>query len=194
MRKTENKMKSAGVLAFRIAGALLCCALTAGGIAPAWAGEPAGVATRPPENANGMPLVPDFTLPSASGNQVSLSDFAGKQVVLYFWASWCSNCRDNMPDKQALRDWMIENEFPGEVLAINITDGMQETRETCDAFIKENGYTMPVLYEEVGQLSSLFGITGIPVTVVIDAQGYFKGGAIGAQPLEDTMRLLEQDT
>ncbi len=150
--------------------------------------------TKPEFNPEGLPLVPDVTLPSAAGGDISLSSLAGKQVVLYFWASWCPSCRENLADKQALHDWMLENEFEGVVLAVNLTDGMRETRERCDAFIAENGYTLPVVYEETGVLSSLFNISSIPVTAVIDAEGYLKGGAIGVQTLEETIALLELGT
>lgn len=147
--------------------------------------------TKPEMNAAGMPLVPDFTLESPNG-PVSLSDFEGKQVVLYFWASWCPACKAGMPEKQALYDWMTENDIAGTMLAINLTDGAQETRDTCDAYIKENGYTFPVLYEEDGSLANMFGITAIPVTVVIDAEGYMKGGTVGSMPIETIQGLLEQ--
>ena len=40
---------------------------------------------------------PDFTLNDIAGNPVKLSDFKGRQVVLQFWASWCPDCRAEMP-------------------------------------------------------------------------------------------------
>jgi len=174
-------MKKIGMLA-------LCCWLACVAL-PALAGESA----KPQENASGMPLMFDFTLPDNAGGEVSLSGFEGRQVVLYFWATWCPYCVMGMPAKQALYEWMLENEFPGEVWAINLTDGFQETRKTCDAFIEREGFTMPVLYEETGALSNGLGITGIPVTIVVDAEGYLKGAASGPQSLEDTIALLERD-
>lgn len=178
-------MKKIGMLA-------LCCCLAFAAL-PALAVDGDGASAKPPENANGMPLIPDFTLPSNTGEDVTLSDFAGRQVVLYFWATWCPYCVSNMADKQALYEWMLENEFAGEVWAVNLADGFQETRQACDAFIEKNGYTMPVLYDETGELSALFGVTSIPVTAVIDAEGYLKGGAIGVQALEETITLLKKD-
>jgi peroxiredoxin len=170
---------------------LMLCCFVAFAALPALADE--GAPAKPPENANGMPLMPDFTLPSADGKEVSLFDYEGRQVVLYFWATWCPYCVAGMPAKQALYDWMQENEFPGEVWAINLADGVRETRKTCDEYIERNGFTMPVLYEETGALANGLGITGIPVTIVVDAEGYLKGGASGPQSLEDTIALLEKD-
>lgn len=45
---------------------------------------------------------PDFTLNDLSGNPVSLKDFRGKRVVLVFWASWCPDCRAEVPDLKAM--------------------------------------------------------------------------------------------
>ncbi len=41
---------------------------------------------------------PDFTLTDINGHDVSLRDFRGRQVVLVFWASWCPDCRAEVPD------------------------------------------------------------------------------------------------
>jgi len=174
----------------KLGSLLLCCCMALAAL-PAWAAGPGAAPAKPDTNENGMPLIPDFTLPLASGGEVTLSDFEGRQIVLYFWASWCPACVTGMPDKQALHEWMLENEFPGEVWAVNLTDGSRETRGTCDAFIEKNGFTVPVLYDELGTLSAMFGITAIPVTALIDAQGYLKGGAIGSLPMEQTIALLE---
>jgi len=174
----------------RIGLLLLCCCLVLS--VAALAEE----AAKPDINENGMPLMPDFTLTSASGEEITLSDFEGRQIVLYFWATWCPTCVQGMPDKQALHDWMLENDFPGEVWAVNLTDGIRETRNTCDAFLERNGYTMPVLYDEGGKVFQYAQSRYIPVTMVIDEAGYQKSWVIGAQPMEEIIAILleEEDT
>jgi len=161
----------------KIGALLLCCCLAFAAV---------GLADEPVK-------MPAFTLASVWGEDVTLSDFEGRQIVLYFWATWCPACVQGMPDKQALHEWMLENDFPGEVWALNLTDGVRETRDSCDAFVERHGYTLPVLYDEGGEVFGWIGSNYLPVTVVIDEAGYVKGGAIGALPTEEIMALLEID-
>ncbi len=189
----------------RLLSVLLCCAMLmmltgcAGATDAVSSPTPKATATaaahtvptaKPAENAAGMPLVPDFELPRRGGEMTKLSDQLGKQVVLYFWASWCGPCQASMPEKQELYNLIAERKLPIEFMAINQTDGQRETRATCDAFLDENQYTFPVYYDETGVVSAQYGISGIPTVIVVDEQGYLKGGAIGGVELKDLYALL----
>ena len=75
---------------------------------------------------------PDFTVLDASGNEVHLSDFVGKPVVLNFWASWCPPCKSEMPDFEAVYQ-ACGNDV--QFLMVNLTDGNQETLTSAKAYI-----------------------------------------------------------
>ena len=89
-------------------------------------------------------LAPDFTVYDLDGNEVHLSDFIGKSVVLNFWASWCSPCKMEMPD---FNEKYLEIGEEVQFLIINMTDDSRETVETASAFIAEQSYSFPVFYD-----------------------------------------------
>lgn len=111
---------------------------------------------------------PDFTVYDEAGNEVRLSDYLGKPVVVNFWASWCGPCRMEMPEFQEKH-----LELDGEVqfLMINMTGG-RETVETARDFIAGQGYTFPVLYDTEGDAAVTYGAYALPTTYFIDAAGY----------------------
>ena len=80
------------------------------------------------------PLVPNFTLESNQGSQVSLSDYAGRVVVLKFWASWCPPCRAEMPEFKKLHEHLADSE-EAVLLMLNQIDGRRETVETGAAYL-----------------------------------------------------------
>ncbi len=124
-----------------------------------------------------------FTLESLNGGTVSLSDLQGHVVVLDFWATWCSPCRESMPHLQAIHD-----RYAGDgvvVLAINI----EENRRTVEEYIAEAGYTFTVLLDPNGETADAYSVWAIPHTIIIDRQGQQHEVLEGPQGVE---RELEQ--
>lgn len=158
--------------------------------------EGAQLATAAPQETvadTAVPAVaaPDFTVYDLDGNPVSLSDFFGKPIVLNFWASWCGPCKMELPDFQAVYD---EVGSDVQFLIVNMTDGSRETVETASAYLADQGYTFPAYYDTQLSAAIAYGVSAIPCTYFIDAQGCAMArstGAIDAQTLLEGISLIQ---
>ena len=111
---------------------------------------------------------PEFTMTDRDGNEVNFSDFAGKPIVLNFWASWCGPCQMEMPDFEEMYQ-MYGQEV--EFVMVNMTDGYQETFDSASSFITEKGYTFPVYYDTKMEGAYSYQVYSLPMTFFIDATG-----------------------
>jgi peroxiredoxin len=117
---------------------------------------------------------PAFTLVSLAGKQVSLSDFRGRAVLLYFWATWCPVCTRELPAKmeQVHRGF---NQKGLTVVAVN----MQESRNQVANWVKEKKVTSLVLLDSNGAVSQWYRVTGTPTVILINRKGEMVGRAVG---------------
>lgn len=131
---------------------------------------------------------PDFTVENADGEEVKLSDYVGKPIVLNFWASWCSPCKSEMPEFNAA--W---EELEGEVqfLMVNMTDGSRETVDTAKEYVEGEGFTFPVLFDTNSEAAIAYGAYSLPTTYFIDAEGYLVARAVGAIDGETLQKGLD---
>ena len=120
---------------------------------------------------------PDFTVYDREGNPHKLSDFFGKPIVLNFWASWCSPCKMEMPD---FNEKHLEIGEEVQFLMINLTDGYRETVEVAAEFIESQGYRFPVFFDTAYEASNTYGVSSIPTTYFLNAEGKLIAKATGA--------------
>ena len=118
--------------------------------------------TDPPKN-----LAPDFTVLDENGNEVKLSDFRGKPVVLNFWATWCYYCKVEMPDFNEAFKKYPDVHF----LMVNATSTSGETESKAKSFKSDNGYAFNIYFDKTGEATDTYNITGYPTTYFISAEG-----------------------
>lgn len=115
----------------------------------------------------------DFTLTDQYGKTHKLSDYEGKVVFLNFWATWCPPCKEEMPYiEQLYKDYNKNND---DVVILGVASpnlGREGSREHVVNFLKEQGYTFPVVLDEDGALAYQYGINAFPTTFIIDKERY----------------------
>jgi thiol-disulfide isomerase/thioredoxin len=118
---------------------------------------------------------PDFTLPTADGQQVSLRQLRGKVVFLNFWATWCIPCREEMPALERLHQT-----YPAQDLAV-ISIDLKETADQVRAFFQKHGLSFPALLDQDGSVFRDYLVAGMPTTYLIGRDGTLLARGIGGR-------------
>lgn len=187
-------MRCPGVAAL-IAAAMLTAACTGGGEAssggsapPARAPLAAGVACPVPARAGAGAgaTLPDVRLDCLGGpGRISLRELPATPVVLNLWASWCGPCRAEMPALQR-----VHRAAGGRVLFLGI-----DTRDGQDAgrsFLQDFGVTYASLTDPAGTALNELGGRGLPLTVVLAADGRVLDRTLGGISQDKLAGVLER--
>jgi peroxiredoxin len=113
---------------------------------------------------------PNFTLKNLQGEDVSLSQFRGKKVILNFWASWCTPCKVEIPHFQAVWDKYSSG---NEIMILTVA-GSQSEEELIRSFISNGNYTFMVCLDPGEQAFNKYELTSIPRTYFIDKDGVIR--------------------
>ncbi len=132
---------------------------------------------------------PDFALKSSSGENLRLSEFRGDVVMINFWATWCGPCRQEMPLLDELYERYERVGF--NLLGVNIDDDSRRAMQMID----ELGVDFPVLFDARKEVSKLYEVDAMPVTVLVDREGTVRYVHLGYKPgyedkYLDQVRLL----
>ena len=117
---------------------------------------------------------PAFSLKSLDGKQINLSDFKGKPVLIFFWATWCSSCKE---DILLLEQFSVGKRDQLAFLLIAI-DG--ERKKAVQKIVNEKKMTLPVLLLLKEKVMDQYGVRGwVPQAFLIDQEGMLVGKMVG---------------
>lgn len=133
-------------------------------------------------------VAPEFRLKGPDGKELALSDFKGKYVVLDFWASWCGDCRRDIPNIKAL----YEKYSPKGVEFVGVS--FDDNAERWQNAIKEFG----LKYHQVSELKkwkttdiyAAYGIKWIPTIYIIGPDGKVKLATVLSERAEQFLHNL----
>ena len=127
---------------------------------------------------------PDFTLPDADGNSISLSSFRGKYVLVDFWASWCPDCRKENPNVVAAYKKFSKKNFT--ILGVSL----DKAKEPWLAAIEKDGLTWSHVCDYGywdGPVVKLYAVRWIPRNFLIDPEGKIVASGLEGQALLDKL-------
>ncbi|NLZ82344.1 MAG: redoxin domain-containing protein [Clostridiales bacterium] len=123
----------------------------------------------------------DFTLKDQYGNEHTLSDYKDKIVFLNFWATWCPPCKKEMPDIEALyKEYNLNQD---DVVILGVANPSSDeypkntdvAKEEIIAFLDDNDYTFPTVFDETGEILANHFISAFPTTFIVDKEGNYYG-------------------
>jgi thiol-disulfide isomerase/thioredoxin len=103
---------------------------------------------------------PDITLKDTTGISKTFAELTGgKRAALFFWASWCHFCRNELEKLPEQAEFIKNNGI--EVIGINIGESADEAKK----YKEQSGFSFPVFLDEEQRLAQHFGILGIPTFI-----------------------------
>jgi len=132
---------------------------------------------------------PDFDLATLTDEQSSLADQKGSYILLNFWATWCPPCLKEMPSMEVVHQRYKERGFT--VLAISSDEG---GKADIDPFIEKLDVTFPILIDSDKAVSSIYGASNLPLTLILNREGQVIAGAEGERDWasEEAISVLDE--
>lgn len=125
---------------------------------------------------------PAFADERLGGGRLESGSLSGQVVVVNSWGSWCSPCRDEVPELQALS----ERTRADGVAVVGVV--VEDQEQLARAFLDDAGVTHPSLSDADGEVSAAFAdlpIRATPSTVLVDREGRVAAVHVGAVSAED---------
>ena len=148
-----------------------------------WSGTPPSSLQRSGSERRAPPVVlPELGAPERT---LDLAAFAGRPVVVNFWASWCVPCRREMPALQR-----AARRFAGRVAFVGINH--QDDEQDALELVRRAGVRYPSGYDPGGDVARDFELFGMPTTVFIDDRGRVVASRTGEMSERELTTALDE--
>lgn len=128
-------------------------------------------------SSSGM-VPPEFDARTPRGRRISLASLRGNVVLISFWATWCRECRSEMPAFERLHREFADHGLS--VLGVNF----RENTHTIQQYANDLNLTFPILADPAGDIQALYGVIGLPTTFLIGRKGQTVAFAVGPRHWE----------
>lgn len=143
--------------------------------------------------------VPDVTLVTQDGKEVTLKDYAGKKIYINVWASWCGPCKREFPElEKAYQDYKNKEDYAflsvvsSKDKAFNNARPADASQEEILRTAKEGKITYPILFDKNDSFMSQFGIRSFPTHIIINSDGTLEQFLLGGTTKETLTKLLQE--
>lgn len=128
-------------------------------------------------------VAPKFTLPSRSGDMISLDQLKGQVVMLNFWASWCGPCRQEMPLLDQMHKRYSSLGFT--LLGVNV----EANTKDAERWLADTPVSFPIVFDKESKVSQMYEVSAMPSTVFIDRKGNVRYLHRGYKPGDESEYL-----
>ena len=118
---------------------------------------------------------PEFTAHTLDDRTLELAALRGRVVILNFWASWCLECRPELPVFERLHRDLGPRGLA--VIGVNA----REASPTARRYASELGLSFPIVLDPDGKINALYGVIGLPTTFLLGRDGRAVALAVGSR-------------
>lgn len=130
-------------------------------------------------------VAPPFSLPDTNQHPVNLTSYHGKVVLLTFWATWCTSCREELPALDTLQRRFANQGFT--VLSVCV----EPSPAVVSGYLRQHPVSFPVLLDQRGEVADSYRLSGFPATFILGKDGTISQHHLGYD--KESLALYEKE-